>query len=110
VEILLAHLTELLLALLAAILGRALPWLRATVEDWAARQRLESALGRAVGLILTDPAVQARGALALEAAIGVGRGYLREAIPDTLQRLGVTEERLVLMLRGEAGKRLGAAP
>jgi hypothetical protein len=107
VDILLAHLTELMLAVIAAILARAVPWARAMLEDWLARQRLESALGRAAGLILADPQVQARGALALEQAVEVGRAYLRDAIPDTLRRLGVTEERLLLMLRGEAGKRLG---
>ena len=96
------------LAVIAAILGHAVPWARRTLDDWLARQRLETALGRAAGLILADPAVQARGALALEASITVGRDYLRQAIPDTLRTLGVTEDRLLLMLRGEAGKRLGS--
>lgn len=105
----LSHVTELALAVIAACLARVVPLVRQRVDDWLARQRLESALGRAAGLILTDPRVQAHGMQAIDSAVEVGRAYLQAAIPDTLARLGVREDRLTLMLRGEAGKRAGAA-
>jgi len=107
-ELLLAHLAEITLAVFAAILARVLPLIRRRVDDWLARQRLDSALGRAAGLILASPDVQIRGAAALDAQLDIGRAYLRSAIPDTLRALDVSDDRLRLMLRGEAGKHLRA--
>lgn len=103
-EPLFAHLAELLLAVIAALLARYLPVARAWIDDWLARQRLETALGRAAGLVLLDPAVRNRGLDALGEALRVGEEYLAQSIPDTLKRLGVTPDRLKLMLRGQVGK------
>lgn len=93
--------------LAAAALVAAIALARGYVTDWLARQRLEGALGRAAGIVMTDSAVQAAGSVALDAALAVGRDYVATTIPDTLKRLGVDGSRLEQMLRGEVGK-LGA--
>ena len=69
-----------------------------------ARQRLESALGRAAGMVLQDSAVQAAGQVALDAAVGVGVDYVQRAIPDTLRTLGVDESRPQDMIVGQVGQ------
>ena len=79
---------------------------RRVLLEWMARQRLESALGRAAGMALQDRAVQAAGQMALGAAVGVGVDYVQRAIPDTLQKLGVDTARLNDMIVGQVGQLL----
>lgn len=100
------ELVAALTGLATAVATALIVWVRGQVVDWMARQRLEGALGRAAGLVMADSAVQAAGAQALDAALGMAEDYVREAIPDTLKRLGVPDERLAKMVRGEVGKRL----
>ena len=101
------ELVTALTGLATAVATALIVWVRGQVVDWMARQRLESALGRAAGLVLTDSAVQAAGAQAMDAALGMAEDYLRESLPDTLKRRGVHDARLSQMVRGEVGKRMG---
>ena len=77
---------------------------RRVLLEWMARQRLESALGRAAGMMLQDNAVQAAGQIALGAAVGVGVDYVQRAIPETLRTLGVDQFRLQDMIVGQVGQ------
>ena len=78
---------------------------RRVLLEWMARQRLESALGRAAGMVLQDSVVQAAGQAALGAAVGIGVDYVQKAIPDTLLRtLGVDQSRLQDMIVGQVGQ------
>ncbi len=66
-------------------------------------------MGRAAGLVLADPRVQAAGAAALGAAAEVGASYLRRAVPGTLAQLGVPPGRVAEMVTGEAARVIAAA-
>lgn len=92
-------------AALTVLAGYAGLWMR----DRAARLRLDSALGRAAGLVLADPLVQAAGATALGAVAEVGASYLRRTIPGTLAQLGVPPGRAAEMVTGEAARIIAAA-
>lgn len=95
--------------LLVAILSAGGLYARARIEDWAARQRLEGALGRAAGLVLSSDLVQKAGSAAVEMSVGIGIDYLDKSIPGSLARLGVSPDRLKRMLVGEVFKTLGSS-
>lgn len=101
------ELTQALLGLLVTLLGIAGAWARTAFQDWAARQRLNSALGRAAGIALQSPQVRQAGEAALDFGVDMATHYLRSAIPDTLKKLGVPDERLTAMVIGEIGKLKG---
>lgn len=98
-----AHLAELLVV----VLGLVLVQVRAWVEDLLARFRLEGALGRAVGLVLADERARSAAEGLRQAAIIAARSYVREAIPATLRRLGVDDARLERMIVAEVAKATG---
>ena len=77
---------------------------RRVLLERMARQRLESALGRAAGMVLQDSAVQVAGQVALGAAVGIGVDYVQRAIPETLRTLGVDTTRLNDMIVGQVGQ------
>ena len=83
---------------------------RRVLLEWMARQRLESALGRAAGMVLQDSAVQAAGQMALGAAVGIGVEYVQKAIPDTLRTLGLDHSRLQDMIIGQVGQLMVPRP
>lgn len=98
------QLQEALLAVASAA-GTALAgYLALWLRDRAARLRLDSGLGRAAGLVLADPRVQAAGAAALGQAAEVGVAYLRRSLPGTLSQLRVPPGRVAEMVTGEAAK------
>lgn len=98
-----AHLAELLVVVLGLVLVQVRQW----VEDRLARVRLESALGRAVGLVLADERARSAAEGLRQAAIIAARSYVREAIPDTLRRLGVNDARLEKMILAEVALATG---
>ena len=100
---------EHLAATIAAGAAALLVWLRAWAVDLYRRRILETALGRAVGLAMANPAVRAGAAAAMDDAARIGADYLRRTIPDTLRKLGV-QGALVDMVRGELGKHLPPPP
>lgn len=105
------QLQEALVALAGAAVSALTVYLWAWLRDRAARLRLDSALGRAAGLTLADPRVQAAGAAALGAAAEVGVSYLRLTVPGTLAQLRLPPGRVGMMVTGEAARALaGAAP
>ena len=83
---------------------------RRVLLEWMARQRLESALGRAAGMVLQDRTVQAASQVALGAAVGVGVDYVQRAIPETLRTLGVDQSRLQNMIVGQVGQLMARKP
>lgn len=100
---------EHLAAAIAAGIAALVLWLRAWAVDLYRRHILETALGRAVGLALANPAVRAGAAAAVDDAARIGADYLRRTIPDTLRALGVGGV-LVDMVRGELGRHLPPPP
>lgn len=102
-------LNEHLSALVAGGVASLVLWLRAWALDLWRRRILESALGRAAGLALADPAVRAGAQAALDLAVAHAAAYLERSIPDTLRRLGVGGA-LPEMVRGEIGRRLAQPP
>ncbi|MDP3414630.1 hypothetical protein [Falsiroseomonas sp.] len=103
------QLQEAALALASAVVSALALYVAAWLRDRAARLRLDSALGRAAGLVLADPRVQAAGAGALDAAAEVGASYLRRTLPGTLAQLGVPPGRVAEMVTGEAARVLVSA-
>lgn len=99
--------TEAASALVASLLAALIAYAGAALRDWLARQRLDSALGRAAGLVLADPRVQAGLVEGLADASAAGAAYVQSAIPGTLAQLAVPPERVRQMVLGEAGKFLG---
>lgn len=98
------QLQEAALAFAGAAVSVLAAFVAAWMRDRAARLWLDSALGRAAGLVLADPRVQAAGAAALGAAAEVGANYLRRTMPGTLAKLGVPPGRAAEMVAGEAGR------
>lgn len=98
-----AHLAELLVIALGLVLVQVRAW----VEDLLARFRLEGALGRAVGLVLADPRAKEAAEGLRQAALAAARSYVREAIPSTLRRLGVDDARLERMIQAEVARATG---
>lgn len=100
------ELREALMTLASVAVSAITVYLGVWLRDRAARLRLDSALGRAAGLIIADPRVQAAGAAALGSAAEVGVRYLRRTMPDTLAQLGVPAGRVAEMVTGEAARAL----
>jgi hypothetical protein len=98
-------LTALVSACLAAVIAYAGAWLR----DHAARLRLNSALGRAAGLAVTQIGIDKIAVAAAGRAAAVGAGYVQQAIPGTLRQLAVPPDRVRLMVEAEIGKLLAQA-
>ena len=96
---------EHLAAAIAAGVAAFVLWLRSMLMDLYRRHLLETALDRAAGLALANPAVRAGVEAAIEDATRIGADYLRRTIPDTLRALGVGGV-LVDMVRGEIGLHL----
>ena len=102
------QLQEALMALAGTLVSALAVYAATWLRDRAARLRLDSALGRAAGLVLADSRVQEAGAAALGAAAEVGAAYVRRTVPGTLAQLGVPPGRVAEMVAGEAGKIIAA--
>lgn len=90
-----------------------LAWLRLS-SNQAMAQAVTAAAGRAAGLAYQLLATQVEGPLSGAAikqqALARGVGYLASAMPDFIRRLGLTPERVQLMVEAELGKLLAADP
>jgi hypothetical protein len=71
---------------------------------------LNTALGRAAGLVLADPEFQRLGMAAAGPVVGVGTSYLEQMNPGTLKALGLSGDRLRALVMAEVGKRAATAP
>lgn len=82
-----------------------------TARRWISERRhagrvglVEGAVMRAAGLVveqmLRDPGKPA----AVDRMVREGAAYVAGAYPDTVRKLGITEDRLAEMVRGELGR------
>lgn len=96
--------------LVSTVLAALLGYVGLALREWLARQRVETALGRAAGLVLADPRVRAGVVGALGDAAALGAVYVQKAIPATLAQLAVPPERVRDMVLAEAAKALQVRP
>ena len=116
-----------LVALLAALLSAAAPYLVVAVERWlrikqtdqvqalntAAQATVNAAVQRAAGIAYAAIAAAPKGytdPVVTNNALAAGLNHVVTSIPDALALLGVTQATVISMVQGELGKLLAVDP